>query len=29
VADDGGNVIWRVWYKCSACTPDPVPPGRH
>jgi glucose/arabinose dehydrogenase len=29
VADDGGNVIWRVWYKCSACTPDPEPAGRH
>ena len=23
VADDGGGVVWRVTYKCSACTPDP------
>jgi glucose/arabinose dehydrogenase len=29
VADDGGNVVWRVTYKCSACTPDPEPPPRH
>jgi len=24
VADDGGNTIWRVTFKCAACTPDPV-----
>jgi glucose/arabinose dehydrogenase len=29
VADDGGNVVWRVTYKCSACTPDPELPARH
>ena len=24
VADDAGNTIWRVTFKCAACTPDPV-----
>ena len=27
VADDGGT-IWRVIFKCAACTPDPIPPAR-
>ncbi|HXQ64326.1 MAG TPA: sorbosone dehydrogenase family protein [Steroidobacteraceae bacterium] len=26
VADDAGNTIWRVTFKCAACTPDPAPP---
>jgi len=25
VADDAGGTIWRVTFKCAACTPDPVP----
>ncbi len=25
VADDVGNTVWRVIFKCAACTPDPVP----
>ncbi|MBS0393383.1 MAG: sorbosone dehydrogenase family protein [Proteobacteria bacterium] len=28
VADDAGDAIWRVVFKCAACTPDPVPPRR-
>ena len=24
VADDAGDTIWRVTFKCGACTPDPV-----
>jgi glucose/arabinose dehydrogenase len=28
VADDAGNTIWRVTFKCAACTPDPVPARR-
>jgi glucose/arabinose dehydrogenase len=27
VADDGGT-LWRVIFKCAACTPDPVPAAR-
>lgn len=26
VADDIGNTIWRVIFKCAACTPDPMVP---
>ena len=26
VADDAGGALWRVTFKCGACTPDPVPP---
>jgi glucose/arabinose dehydrogenase len=25
VADDDGDTIWRVTFKCAACTPDPLP----
>ncbi len=25
VADDLGRTLWRVAFKCGACTPDPVP----
>ena len=25
VADDIGNTIWRVSFRCAACTPDPPP----
>ena len=28
IADDVGNTIWRVTFKCAACTPDPVLPTR-
>jgi len=29
VADESGNTVWRVIFKCAACTPDPVvPTGR-
>ena len=28
VADDSGT-IWRVVFKCAACTPDPVPARAH
>jgi len=28
VADDAGGTIWRVTFKCAACTPDPVPAGK-
>jgi len=28
VADDDGDTIWRVTFKCAACTPDPAPPAR-
>jgi glucose/arabinose dehydrogenase len=28
VADDAGDTIWRVTFKCAACTPDPAPPKR-
>jgi glucose/arabinose dehydrogenase len=28
IADDVGNTIWRVTFKCAACTPDPVLPPR-
>ncbi len=26
VADDDGDTVWRVVFKCAACTPDPVLP---
>jgi glucose/arabinose dehydrogenase len=26
VADDAGNTVWRVTFKCAACTPEPAPP---
>jgi glucose/arabinose dehydrogenase len=25
VADDAGDTVWRVTFKCAACTPDPPP----
>jgi len=28
VADDSGDTIWRVTFKCAACTPDPIPARR-
>jgi glucose/arabinose dehydrogenase len=28
VADDAGDTVWRVSFKCAACTPDPVPPAK-
>ena len=28
VADDIGNTIWRVIFKCAACSPDPTVPHR-
>jgi glucose/arabinose dehydrogenase len=28
VADDAGDTIWRVAFKCAACTPDPPPPRK-
>ena len=29
VADDAGDTVWRVTFKCAACTPDPpAPAGR-
>ena len=28
VADDAGDTIWRVTFKCAACTPDPPQPPR-
>jgi glucose/arabinose dehydrogenase len=28
VADDAGNTVWRVSFRCAACTPDPLPPGK-
>ncbi len=31
VADEGRGTLWRIAFKCGACTPDPVPshPARH
>ena len=28
VADDAGSTVWRVVFKCAACTADPVPATR-
>ena len=28
VADEIGNTVWRVIFKCAACTPDPYPVRR-
>jgi glucose/arabinose dehydrogenase len=29
IADDAGGTIWRVVFKCAACTPDPAPARKH
>jgi glucose/arabinose dehydrogenase len=26
VADESRGTVWRIAFRCGACTPDPVPP---
>ena len=28
VADESRGTVWRIAFRCGACTPDPVPPPR-